>query len=67
MTSLLGASLTHLLLRSKAIDTYNGLHLRDDKDWKRIEKGIETLVRAAFANASRSGVFANSEVRDTTR
>ena len=63
MTSLLGASMTHLLLRSKAIDTYNGLHLRDDKDWKRIERGVETLVRAAFANASRVGPSARSTVR----
>lgn len=49
--SLLSAGQTYLILRSKTAAVYNGLELNSDRDWKRIEKNIEHLVRLAFAQA----------------
>jgi AcrR family transcriptional regulator len=52
--SLLSAGQTYLILRSKTAAVYNGLELRSDRDWKRLEKNIRHLVRLAFAHAPRS-------------
>jgi len=52
--SLLSAGQTYLILRSKTAAVYNGLQLSSDRDWKRIEKNIEHLVRLAFAHNPRS-------------
>ena len=51
--SLLSAGQTYLILRSKTAAVYNGLKLGGDRDWKRIEKNIEHLVRLAFAHTPR--------------
>jgi AcrR family transcriptional regulator len=52
--SLLSAGQTYLILRSKTAAVYNGLRLGSDRDWNRIEKNIEHLVRLAFARSPRS-------------
>jgi len=52
--SLLSAGQTYLILRSKTAEVYNGLRLGSDRDWNRIEKNIEHLVRLAFAHSPRS-------------
>jgi AcrR family transcriptional regulator len=49
--SLLSAGQTYLILRSKTAAVYNGLRLGSDRDWNRIEKNIEHLVRLAFAHS----------------
>ncbi|HWB95555.1 MAG TPA: TetR/AcrR family transcriptional regulator [Bryobacteraceae bacterium] len=46
--SLLAAGLTYLILRSKTVDVYNGLHLQSEEDWARIERAAGFLVEAAF-------------------
>jgi len=49
--SLLAAGLTYLTLRSKTAAIYNGLELRSEKDWKRIEASVESLVHLAFGSS----------------
>lgn len=51
--SILGAGLTYLILRAKTADVYNGLHLRSEEDWARIERAVGFLVEAAFARDGR--------------
>jgi hypothetical protein len=46
--ALLGAGQTYLLLRAKTADVYNGLVLKEDQDWKRVEEAIRLLVGLAF-------------------
>jgi AcrR family transcriptional regulator len=45
--ALLAAGQTYLILRSKTVDTYNGLHLNSEEDWARIERAVRFLVDAA--------------------
>jgi hypothetical protein len=45
IAALLGAGQTYLLLRAKTADVYNGLQLKKDQDWKRVEEAIRLLVR----------------------
>ncbi len=47
VASLLSAGQTHLILRSKTADVYNGLDLSSDEDWARIERAAVFLVDAA--------------------
>jgi AcrR family transcriptional regulator len=51
--SLLSAGQTYLILRSKTAKVYNGLELTSNRDWSRIEKNIEHLVRLAFTRTPR--------------
>jgi AcrR family transcriptional regulator len=46
--SLMAAGLTYLILRSKTVDVYNGLHLNSDADWARIEHAVSFLVDTAL-------------------
>ena len=55
--SILSAGQTYLILRSKTAAVYNGLKLGSDRDWRRIEKNIEHLVRLAFAHTAPSGAI----------
>lgn len=52
--SLLSAGQTYLILRAKTVNVYNGLELSSDRDWTRIERTLEDLVRLAFAQPPRS-------------
>ncbi len=52
--TLLAAGQTYLILRSKTAAVYNDLKLGSDRDWKRIEKNIEHLVRLAFGQTTTS-------------
>jgi AcrR family transcriptional regulator len=55
MAGVIGAGLTYLILRSKTVDVYNGLLLKDDEDWSRIEDSIRTLAQLAFGQSARRG------------
>jgi AcrR family transcriptional regulator len=48
IAALLGAGQTYLLLRAKTTDVYNGLELKKDQCWKRVEEAIRLLVGLAF-------------------
>jgi AcrR family transcriptional regulator len=50
--SLIAAGQTYLILRSHSADVYNGLNLKSDEDWARIERAASLLVDAAFAQRS---------------
>jgi hypothetical protein len=52
IAALLGAGQTYLLLRAKTADVYNGLQLKKDRDWQRVEEAIRALVRLAFRHAN---------------
>lgn len=49
IASLLAAGQTYLILRSKTVNIYNGIALRSEADWERIERAASALVDAAFA------------------
>lgn len=51
--SLLAAGQTYLILRSKTIDVYNGLHLSSEEDWTRLERAASFLLDAVFAPRSK--------------
>ena len=44
--ALLGAGLTYLSLRAATAQTYNGIDLRSDEGWARLEKAVELVVAA---------------------
>jgi AcrR family transcriptional regulator len=46
--SLLAAGQTYLILRSKTADVYNGLNLKSEEDWLRIERAASFLMEAAL-------------------
>jgi AcrR family transcriptional regulator len=48
IAALLGAGQTYLLLKAKTTDVYNGLELKKDNGWKRVEEAIRLLVGLAF-------------------
>lgn len=54
LASLLSAGQTYLILRTKTAKVYNGLELGSDRDWERIEKSIERLVRLVFDGTAKS-------------
>ncbi len=49
IASLLAAGLTYVILRSKTADVYNGLSLKSEEDWSRLEQAAGFLIDAAFA------------------
>jgi len=46
VAAVLHAGLTYLTLRSRTADVYLGVDLRSPAGWKRLERAIETVVRA---------------------
>jgi AcrR family transcriptional regulator len=52
IAALLGAGQTYLLLRAKTTNVYNGLELKKDRDWKRVEEAIRLLVGLAFTGTA---------------
>ncbi len=50
--SLIAAGQTYLILRSHSADVYNGLHLKSEEDWLRIERAAGFLLDAAFAQVA---------------
>lgn len=65
--SLMAAGLTYLILRSKTVDVYNGLHLNSDADWARIEHAVSFLVDAALDKNSANQGKPASEASSKTR
>jgi AcrR family transcriptional regulator len=53
ISAVIGAGLTYLILRAKTAADYNGLDLRKERDWKRIENAIK-LVIERIADRERS-------------
>jgi hypothetical protein len=45
ITAVLSAGLIYLTLRSKSVDTLNGINLKDEQGWKRIEDAACLLLR----------------------
>ena len=64
--SLLAAGQTYLILRSKTVDVYNGLHLNSEEDWARIERATSFLVDAAFAMKEAAKKDGNSHSSEKT-
>jgi AcrR family transcriptional regulator len=50
VASLLSAGLTYLALRRRTADVYNGIDLRTDEGWGRLEDAVRTVVKAVFAS-----------------
>jgi AcrR family transcriptional regulator len=46
--ALIHAGITYLVVRSKTADKYNGVSLRSEEGWQRIEAAIELLVSGVF-------------------
>ncbi len=46
---LVGAAVSYLMIRSDHIDLYGGLGLATDEDWKKIEDGIDTIIRGVLS------------------
>lgn len=45
ISAVIGAGLTYLILRAKTADIYNGLNLKKEEDWKRVENAIRLIVK----------------------
>lgn len=48
IASLLSAGLTFLILRSKTYPDYNGIPLRSDEGWERLENAVRTILDAVM-------------------
>jgi len=48
VAALLHAGLVYLVLRAKTADVYQGVDLRTESGWSRIEGAVDVLVRACF-------------------
>lgn len=48
---LTGAAVSYLLIRSGHIEVYGGLGLVSDKDWERIESGIDAMIQGLLKRA----------------
>lgn len=46
ISALLSAGLQHLLLRSRTVNTYNGVAIASPEGWGRIEGAVQTLCKA---------------------
>jgi AcrR family transcriptional regulator len=46
--AIIGAGITYLVCRSRKVRWYNGIDLGDDEGWKRIERGIEQVVKGSM-------------------
>lgn len=64
--SLMAAGLTYLILRSKTVDVYNGLHLDSEADWERIERAVNFLIDAALDENSAKQAKPASEASSKT-
>ena len=60
IAALLGAGQTYLLLRAKTADVYNGLELKKNQDWKRVEEAIRLLVGLAFTSTAKARQLART-------
>ena len=60
IAALLGAGQNYLLLRAKTADVYNGLELKKNHDWKRIEQAIRLLVGLAFTSTAKARQLART-------
>lgn len=47
--SLIHAGITFLILRSKTAESFGGIDLQSEEGWKRVENGIQVLVKAFIA------------------
>ena len=47
--ALIHAGISYLILRSKTAPSYGGVDLHSEEGWTRMEKGIQTLVKAFMA------------------
>jgi AcrR family transcriptional regulator len=54
IASVLSAGLTYLVLRGQTADIYNGIDLRSDEGWGRLEEAVRTIV-AAVSDEPRPG------------
>jgi AcrR family transcriptional regulator len=45
---LIGAGVSYLVLRSKTIDFYGGIEIGSEKGWKRLQDGIDQIVRGVL-------------------
>jgi AcrR family transcriptional regulator len=45
ISAVIGAGISYLVCRSRTVRWYNGINLTDDEGWKRIEQGIEQIVK----------------------
>jgi len=45
ITTILSASVSYLLLRSRDTEIYNTVDIRSDRDWERIEKAIILICK----------------------
>ena len=52
VTAILVAGQVFLTLRSKTADTYNGINLRSEGGWKRIEDAVALLSDLFFQHAA---------------
>jgi hypothetical protein len=48
ISAILVAGCTYLVLRAKTAGTYNGIDIRSDHGWERIEQGMETILAAVL-------------------
>jgi len=53
IASILTAGLTYLVLRGQTADLYNGIDLRTDEGWGRLEGAVRTIVLAVAAGKKR--------------
>jgi AcrR family transcriptional regulator len=53
VAALIPAGLTYLTLRSKNVDFYSGLRLKEEGDWNRLEKLVSDLVSLLWERANR--------------
>jgi AcrR family transcriptional regulator len=48
ISAIIGAGITYLVCRSRKIRWYNGIDLGGDEGWRRIERGIEQVVKGSM-------------------
>ncbi len=46
--ALIGAGISYLVLRSKNIDFYGGIDISSEKGWKRLQEGIDLIVKGVI-------------------
>lgn len=47
ISAIIGAGISYLVCRSRTVRWYNGVDLGEEEGWKRIERGIEQVVRGS--------------------
>lgn len=48
---LIGAGISYLVCRARRVRWYNGIDLQDEAGWRRIETGIQQIVKAIIKDA----------------